>query len=45
MILAFKMKYMEFKFKDVIYGFYRIMCFRCGTNDPFDEKMLNRIKD
>ena len=35
-ILAFKMKYMEFRFKDVVYGFYRVMSFRCHKNDPFD---------
>lgn len=45
LILAFKMKYMEIRFKDVLFAYYRIITFRCRVLDPFDEKMLNRFKD
>lgn len=44
MILGFKLKYMEFRIKDLVFGFYKVMNYRTGSNEPFDEKKLQRIK-
>lgn len=44
MILGFKLKYMEFRVKDIVFGFYKVMNYRTGSNEPFDEKKLQRIK-
>lgn len=31
-VLAFKLKYMEFRVSDLVYSFYTVMSFRCHTN-------------
>ncbi len=32
LVLACMLKYMDFKIKDIVYSFYRVMCFKCQTN-------------
>lgn len=45
MVLAFKLKYMEFRISDMVYSFYSVMSFRCQTNEPYDENKQKRIKN
>lgn len=44
-VLAFKLKYMEFRFKDIIFFYLQIVNFRCQKNDLIDEHLVNKIKD
>lgn len=45
MILACKLKYMEFRIKDVVYCFYKVISYRACNSEPYDEKKLHRIKE
>jgi len=44
-ILAHKLKYMEFRIKDIVFGFYKVINYRTANNEPFDEKKLHHIKN
>jgi hypothetical protein len=36
-ILAFKLKYMDFRLKEIVFSFYKIMSFRCQVSEPINE--------
>jgi hypothetical protein len=36
MILAFKLKYMDFRLNEIVFSFYTVMSFRCQVNEPIN---------